>query len=149
MHIIACELQHLDAAADLFNQYRMFYEEADDLPTARAFLQNNLETGNSRIFLLLDDNDQAIAFAQLYPATCSLAMKRFYWLYDLFVAPHARRGGHARTLMNHLTATFKAEGAQRLSLDTARSNTAAQALYESLGYQAEQDFITYHQMLND
>ncbi|MDH0302152.1 MULTISPECIES: GNAT family N-acetyltransferase [unclassified Pseudomonas] len=148
MNVIACELQHLDAAADLFNQYRLFYQEVDDLPAARAFLQANLETGNSRIYLLLDNNDQAIAFAQLYPATCSLAMKRFYWLYDLFVAPHARRGGHARYLMQRLSEIFRAEGAQRLSLDTARTNLAAQALYESLGYEAERDFVTYHKMLD-
>ncbi|MBH3312530.1 GNAT family N-acetyltransferase [Pseudomonas mosselii] len=148
MNVIACDLHHLDAAADLFNQYRMFYQEADDLPASRAFLKTNLETGNSRIYLLLDADGQAIAFAQLYPATCSLAMKRFYWLYDLFVAPHARRGGHARFLMQQLTDIFQAEGAQRLSLDTARTNLAAQALYESLGYVAEQDFVTYHKMLD-
>ncbi|WP_256588508.1 N-acetyltransferase [Pseudomonas sp. FW305-17] len=42
----------------------------------------------------------------------------------------------------------QAEGAQRLSLDTARSNLAAQALYESLGYEAEQEFVTYHKVLD-
>ncbi|MFF7107308.1 GNAT family N-acetyltransferase [Pseudomonas sichuanensis] len=148
MHVIACDLQHLDAAAQLFNQYRQFYQEADDLPAAQAFLEANLRTGASRIYLLLDDNHEAVAFAQLYPATCSLAMKRFYWLYDLFVAPHARRGGHARYLMNQLIDIFRSEGAQRLSLDTARSNLAAQALYESLGYQAEREFVTYHKRLD-
>nr|WP_235661741.1 GNAT family N-acetyltransferase [Pseudomonas savastanoi] len=126
----------------------MFYQEADDLPTARDFLKSNLDNQTSRIYLLLDDQNEPVGFAQLYPATCSLAMKRFYWIYDLFVEPRVRRQGNARYLMNQLTDIFTREGAQRLSLDTAKANVTAQALYESLGYEAEQTFITYHKILN-
>lgn len=147
MQIIECTLEQLNDVATLFNQYRIFYELPDDLKTSRDFLQANLENNRSRIFLLLDDDAQAVAFAQLYPALCSLAMKRFYWLYDLFVAPQARKSGHARQLMNHLTTLLTAEGADRISLDTATSNKAAQALYESLGYQREGMFLTYHKYL--
>ncbi|UFH48685.1 GNAT family N-acetyltransferase [Pseudomonas sp. KNUC1026] len=148
MKLIACGLEHLEMAADLFNQYRQFYEEADDLPASQAFLQANLASQQSRIYLLLDDEGQAVAFAQLYPAMCSLAMQRFYWLYDLFVVPTARKHGYARALMTSLIDIFEEEGAQRISLDTARSNLPAQALYESLGYEQEQAFITYHKMLD-
>ncbi|WP_175650321.1 GNAT family N-acetyltransferase [Pseudomonas sp. Marseille-P9899] len=147
MQIIECTLEQLNDVATLFNQYRIFYELPDDLETSRDFLRANLENNRSRIFLLLDDDGQTVAFAQLYPALCSLAMKRFYWLYDLFVAPQARKSGHARQLMNHLTTLLTAEGADRISLDTATSNKAAQALYESLGYQREGMFLTYHKYL--
>lgn len=147
MHIIECGLQDLDPVADLFNQYRVFYELPDDLGASRAFIRANLQEQRSRIFLVLDDDGRALAFAQLYPALCSLAMKRFYWLYDLFVAPAARKSGHARQLMNHLSALLAAEGADRISLDTATSNKAAQALYESLGYQREGEFLTFHKYL--
>ncbi|MDR0279416.1 MAG: GNAT family N-acetyltransferase [Paucimonas sp.] len=147
MQIIECTLKDLDQVAPLFNQYRIFYELPDDLDTSRDFLQTNLQDNRSRIFLLVDDQGTAQAFAQLYPALCSLAMKRFYWLYDLFVAPEARKSGYARHLMNHLTTLLRAEGADRISLDTAMSNKAAQALYESLGYQREREFLTYHQYL--
>jgi len=147
MPIIECTTQQLDQAAALFNQYRIFYELPDDLERSRAFLQANLNDSRSRIFLVQDDDGNAVAFAQLYPALCSLAMKRFYWLYDLFVAPQARKCGHARQLMEHLSALLAAEGADRISLDTATSNKAAQALYESLGYQREREFLTYHKYL--
>ncbi|OLS62651.1 GNAT family N-acetyltransferase [Pseudomonas putida] len=149
MQIIECSLKDVDPAAVLFNQYRVFYELADDLPASREFLRINLQERRSRIFLVLDGEGNAVAFAQLYPALCSLAMKRFYWLYDLFVAPQARKAGYARQLMNHLTALLTAEGADRISLDTAASNKAAQALYESLGYQRESEFLTYHKYLAD
>ncbi len=147
MQIIECTLKDLEQAALLFNQYRIFYELPDNLDTARDFLQANLQENRARIFLILDDQGTALAFAQLYPALCSLAMKRFYWLYDLFVAPEARQSGYARHLMNHLTTLLRGEGADRISLDTATSNKAAQALYESLGYVREREFMTYHQYL--
>lgn len=147
MHIIECSLKDVEQAAVLFNQYRVFYELPDDLEKSRDFLQSNLHNNLSRIFLVLDNEQNPVAFAQIYPAMCSLAMKRFYWLYDLFVAPHARKAGYARHLMNHLTTLLGAEGADRISLDTATSNKAAQALYESLGYQREGEFVTYHQYL--
>jgi len=147
MQIIECSIKDLDQAATLFNQYRIFYELPNDLEKSRVFLQANLQQRRSRIFLVLDNDGRAVAFAQLYPALCSLAMKPFYWLYDLFVAPEARKSGHARQLMNHLTTLLTAEGADRISLDTATSNKAAQALYESLGYQREAEFLTFHKYL--
>lgn len=148
MDVIECTLEQLDQAAELFNEYRQFYELADDLPAARAFLKGNLETKASRIFLVRDEQLPSLAFAQLYPAICSLEMKPFYWLYDLFVAPAARHQGCARLMLNHLARLLSAEGAQRISLDTARSNHAAQALYESLGYEQERQFLTYHRLLS-
>lgn len=147
MRIIECSLKDVDPAAVLFNQYRIFYDLPDDLAASRDFLKANLQESRSRIFLVLDEHGSAVAFAQLYPALCSLAMKPFYWLYDLFVAPQARKAGYARQLMNHLTTLLTAEGADRISLDTATSNKAAQALYESLGYQRESEFLTYHKYL--
>lgn len=147
MQIIECSIKDVERAAVLFNQYRIFYELPDDLNKSRDFLQANVQNNLSRIFLVLDNEQNPVAFAQIYPAMCSLAMKRFYWLYDLFVSPDARKAGHARQLMNHLTTLLTAEGADRISLDTANSNKAAQALYESLGYQREGEFVTYHQFL--
>ncbi|NWC96305.1 MULTISPECIES: GNAT family N-acetyltransferase [unclassified Pseudomonas] len=147
MEIIECSIEHAEASAVLFNQYRIFYELPDDLAAAQEFISANLTHARSRIFLVLDDEKKPVAFAQLYPAMCSIAMKPFYWLYDLFVAPSARNKGYARHLMTHLTSLLSAEGAQRISLDTAHSNKAAQALYESLGYTRESEFMTYHKVL--
>jgi GNAT superfamily N-acetyltransferase len=102
MEVIECTLQDVGGAASLFNQYRMFYELPDDLDKSRDFLRANLEQERSRIFLVVNEEMEAVAFAQLYPATCSLAMKHFYWLYDLFVDPSARSSGCARMVLDHL-----------------------------------------------
>jgi ribosomal protein S18 acetylase RimI-like enzyme len=147
MEVIECTLQDVGGAASLFNQYRMFYELPDDLDKSRDFLRANLEQERSRIFLVVNEEKEAVAFAQLYPATCSLAMKRFYWLYDLFVDPSARSSGCARMVLDHLANMARAEGAHRISLDTAKTNLRAQKLYQSQGYEVEGEFLTYHLML--
>jgi ribosomal protein S18 acetylase RimI-like enzyme len=147
MEVIECTRHDVASAADLFNHYRMFYEWPDDLDKSRNFLRANPEHQRSRIFLVSTEEKEAVAFAQLYPATCSLAMKHFYWLYGLFVDPQARGTGGARMLLDYLANMARAEGAHRISLDTAKTNLNAQKLYRSQGYKAEGEFLTYHLML--
>jgi ribosomal protein S18 acetylase RimI-like enzyme len=147
MQVIHCTEAQLDVLSALFNDYRIFYEQASDLPACRAFIQQNLRQNRSKIFLLLDDQGQAVAFSQLYPAVCSISMRPYHYLSDLYTTPSTRKSGYARHLMNHITEHFTREGAQRLTLDTATTNKIAQGLYESLGYQREEVYITYHQVL--
>jgi ribosomal protein S18 acetylase RimI-like enzyme len=147
MNIIECTEQHLECAAGLFNLYRIFYEQESDLAACREFITDNFEQKRSRIFLLFDDAGKAVGFSQLYPTYGSIAMRPFYYLSDLYVDKSCRQKGYAKHLMTFLTERFTAEGAQRLTLDTATSNKIAQHLYESLGYEQEQAYITYHQML--
>lgn len=147
MRVILCSEADLETLVRLFNDYRIFYEQGNDVPASRAFLQQNLEQKRSRIFLLLDDAGTPIGFSQLYPAICSLAMKPCYYLSDLYIVPSARKNGHARYLMNYIANHCTNEGAQRLTLDTATTNKVAQSLYESLGYEREETYITYHRVL--
>ena len=148
MQIVNCTESNIESLAQLFNEYRIFYEQKDSVHTSRAFIQQNLEQGRSRIFLLFDDAGVPIAFSQLYPAICSVAMKPYYYLSDLYVVPSARKNGHARFLMDYITDLCRKEGAQRLTLDTATTNTIAQSLYESLGYDREDTYISYHLVLD-
>ena len=148
MKVMECTARQVPAAAELFNAYRMFYRQESDLPSCHAFIRANVENRRSRLFLLLDEADKAVGLCQLYPSFCSISLKPYYYLSDLFVDPSSRQSGHARYLMNAVTERCRAEGAQRLTLDTATDNRIAQHLYESLGYQQERQFITYHQLLD-
>jgi len=147
MEVIECTRQNVESATNLFNQYRMFFELPDDLDKSRDFLRANLEQQRSRIFLVMNEDKDAVAFAQLYPTMCSLAMKPFYWLYDLYFAPSARGAGCARLLLDHLATMARAEGAHRISLDTAKTNLSAQKLYSTQCYEPEGAFLSYHLML--
>jgi ribosomal protein S18 acetylase RimI-like enzyme len=147
MNIVQATIAHLAPTADLFNKYRMFYEQPSDLEGAKAFIHANIEDNRSQIFLLLDDASRAVAFSQLYPMQCSTAMRPIMYLSDLFVDLPARRHGYANALMQFLMKNFGEQAMHRLTLETAHTNLAGQALYESLGYEKDKVFITYHRML--
>jgi GNAT superfamily N-acetyltransferase len=95
--------------------------------------------------LLLDDADgRASGFTQLYPSFSSVSMARIFILNDLFVVPEAGRSGVARRLLDAAARHACEAGAIRLSLSTALTNTAAQALYASAGWQPDDVFSVYH-----
>ena len=101
------------------------------------------------IFAAQTDDGDIVGFTQLYRSFCSVEMKELIYLYDLFVAPRARRQGVARALMDAARQYAHDRGAGRLQLETAISNRPGQALYEDLGWERDQEFYTYHLALQD
>ena len=136
------ESSDLDQLAGLFDQYRQFYECPPDLGAANSWIAENFERGRSTIFVA-GDGHQLIGFTQLYPALCSVDLVEYFVLYDLFVAPSARRQGIARALMNAASEWATAQGAARLDLETARDNYPGQALYRDLGYELDEVFLKF------
>ena len=133
----------LDQLAPLFDAYRRFYEQPGDVALASAFLHARMERGESTI-LVAESDGQLLGFCQLYPTWCSVAAARIFVLYDLFVDAGVRRGGVGRALMLAAQDFGRAAGAVRLDLTTARSNVRAQALYESVGWQRDDVYLTYN-----
>ena len=143
---LACEG---DAArvAPLFDAYRQFYAQPADPAAALAFVQARLARKESLILLAEDADGVALGFCQLYPSFCSVIAAPIYVLYDLFVAPRARKSGAGRALLRQAEAHARAGGYARMDLTTARTNLPAQALYESLGWEQDQVFLTYNRHL--
>jgi ribosomal protein S18 acetylase RimI-like enzyme len=136
----------VDLLAPLFDAYRQFYQQPSDLALARRFLAERLERNESVIFLALVRNGHAPTpggFTQLYPIFSSVRCRRTWLLNDLFVAPAFRQAGVGRQLMEAARRHGRETGAGQIELTTAHSNTAAQALYESLGYELDREFRHY------
>ena len=133
----------LDAVAPLFDAYRQFYKQAPDLTRARQFMKERIERNDSVVFVAVTHARTIVGFCQLYPTFCSVRAAHTYVLYDLFVSPEARGTGAGRSLM--LAAQIHAEmtGAAKMELSTARDNTVAQSLYESLGWIRDDAFFVY------
>lgn len=132
----------VEALARLFDAYRSFYRKPSDLELARRFVRERLGNGDSLV-LVCELDCSIVGFCQLYPSLCSIAAARIQLLYDLFVEPAARRRGVARALMLAARVAARDSGAVRMELQTAKSNLAAQALYESLGWVRDDEFQTY------
>lgn len=136
-------LADLEVVAPLFDAYRQFYEQAPDAAAARHFIRDRLQRDESVILLALNDAQQAVGFAQLYPIFCSIDAKPIYSLSDLFVLPEARRSGAGRALLLAAERHARNTGRVRLELTTARTNKTAQAAYESLGWQRDEVYWAY------
>jgi len=135
-------IDDLHPLALLFDQYRQFYNCASDIEAASEWLETNMRLSHSVIFVAHAD-DQMLGFTQLYPALCSIDLVIYFVLYDLFVMANMRQRGVGRSLMTAASDWAKRQGAARLDLETARDNAPGQALYRSLGYEADEVFLKF------
>lgn len=155
MPILRATLDHLDALVPLFDGYRCFYEQSSDPERARGFLEDRLRAEDSVILLAVPGSSEdapgaqgtpdapADGFTQLYPLFTSVGTQRTWLLNDLFVAPHARRRGVARELMEAALDFGRKDGAKAVELATQKGNLQAKALYEQLGFRLEEEFDHY------
>jgi ribosomal protein S18 acetylase RimI-like enzyme len=130
--------------ATLFDNYRQFYEQIPNIELATQFIEDRLHKQDSYILLAENSQKEMIGFCQLYPTFCSVKAAPICVLYDLFIDLNARKVGAGKALMLAAQAYAKDNGFVRLDLTTAKTNTAAQALYESLGWTRDEEFYTYN-----
>lgn len=135
-------IRDLEELVPLFDNYRQFYGRISDLRAAREFLLARFDNHESIVFIAHED-ERAIGFTQLYPSFSSISLARIFILNDLFVHEQARRKGVASALMSAAVEFATTMGATRLSLSTAMTNHAAQALYRSAGWERDDQFWVY------
>jgi ribosomal protein S18 acetylase RimI-like enzyme len=143
--IARAELRHIAEIAPLFDAYRRFYGQVDD-PRARSFLEERVAREESVVFIARLQG-AAIGFCQLYPCFASVSLTRMFVLYDLFVAPQARRCGAAAALVRGAVDYAAGQGAGQLMLQTAVTNLPAQRLYEREGWVRDNHFYVYEYQL--
>jgi ribosomal protein S18 acetylase RimI-like enzyme len=135
-------IRDLEELVPLFDNYRQFYGRASDLRAAREFLLARFDNHESIVFIA-HEGERTIGFTQLYPSFSSLSLARIFILNDLFVHEQARRKGVASALMSAAVEFATTMGGTRLSLSTAMTNHAAQALYRSAGWERDDQFWVY------
>ncbi|HTP84026.1 MAG TPA: GNAT family N-acetyltransferase [Alphaproteobacteria bacterium] len=140
--IIEAKSNDLEAVAQLFDAYRVFYRQSSDVAAARTFIRERFARRDSVIFLARVSGEPA-GFVQLYPSLSSVSMRPIWILNDLFVAPTARGAGVGRRLMDRAREFASASGALRIELTTERTNTTAQRLYHACGYARDEVFYKY------
>jgi ribosomal protein S18 acetylase RimI-like enzyme len=132
----------LDLAVRLFTGYLRFYEKSTRESETREFIGERLARQDS-VFYLAEANGVALGFTQLYPAFASLSLAPSWILNDLYVEPEARGRGVGEALMDAARELALSSGAAELMLQTARTNTTAQRLYEKLGWLRDDEFLVY------
>jgi ribosomal protein S18 acetylase RimI-like enzyme len=142
MKVFLANSVYLESLALLFNQYRIFYQQASDIEAAKYFLKERFQNNDSAVFAAID-NEEIVGFTQLYPSFSSVSMKRVWILNDLYVKESHRRNKVATLLIKTAQEYAKDSGAVRLILATHISNIGAQKLYESQGYIQDKEFYHY------
>lgn len=138
-----------DLVVDLFNKYRIFYQQPSDINLAHHFIQARLDHNESIIFVaFIRKNDKTIpvGFTQLYPAYSSVRAVRDWILNDLFVEEAYRKQGIGEALIRTVMEFARKNKATFVELSTAVNNFTAQRLYESVGFRKQEpdkEFFTY------
>lgn len=132
----------LEGVGELFNTYRMFYNQPADQEAARNFIRNRIEKNDSVIFVAKNQADYK-GFVQLYPTYSSISMKKAWILNDLYVVESARKQGVAQRLVELAIELCKKTDAAFLALETAPTNEQAKSLYEKNGFILDHNFLHY------
>ena len=141
IRLIQATAENLNDVAPLFNLYRMFYKQQNDLEGAKAFLIERFNKKESIIFLAYYDNIPA-GFTQLYPMFSSVSMQRSYVLNDLYVDTAFRNKQIGAALLNRAKDFCIEKHAKGLVLETANDNPA-QKLYQRLDWIKDEDCFHY------
>ena len=142
IEIVKAGSKDSEEVANLFNQYREWYQQPSDWAGALRFIQERIEKQDSVIYLAIQ-RKQVIGFVQLYPSYSSISMKRSWILNDLYVIPEARQEGVGQKLMNAAINLCKETNANSISLQTAPDNERARQLYVKNGFTIDNEFDPY------
>jgi ribosomal protein S18 acetylase RimI-like enzyme len=138
-------INDLDELVYIFDQYRVFYNQASDLSGAKQFLFDKFEHRESVLFVARElATNQIVGFTQLYPTFSSISMRRAWTLNDLYVLENYRNRAVAKLLLEHAKEYAKQTHAKGIELSTALDNVRAQGLYEKLGYKKDEEYYHYY-----
>ena len=131
-HIRRAGLADALAAGRLLHRFNTEFNEPTPEPEALAErLEELMRTGETAI-LLAGPEPAGLVVLRFRPAIWSKRLECY--LAELYVIPEERRRGLGRALMTAAIELARAQGADWMDLGTEETDTAARALYESLGF---------------
>jgi ribosomal protein S18 acetylase RimI-like enzyme len=123
-----------DAAAvgRLLHGFNAEYDQPTPSPSALADRLRELIARDDFAVLVAGDGPDGLAVLRFRPSIWSTALECY--LAELYVVPDRRGHGLGRALMERALALARDQGADFIDLGTSDDDTAARALYESLGF---------------
>ncbi len=123
-----------DAVAQLLHDFQLEFDEAS--PGVELLTERYAKLIRNREMTVLLVGDGPAGFAQLRyrPWVYSAGQNAHAYLEELYVVPSLRGQGLGRKLLEAAMEAARGEGATHLELGTSETDTAARALYESLGF---------------
>ena len=107
----------------------------------RPHAKQVIDSPENAVFVAEGPSGQVLGYTIVGAATTMLTPTPFGFVYDMWVAPDARRQGVARRLLERASDWGRARGYRKLKLEVAATNAAARALYGSNGFAEERIFM--------
>ncbi|MFE9959665.1 GNAT family N-acetyltransferase [Micromonospora sp. NPDC005299] len=123
-----------EQVAALFDDYRAHYGQPPSAQRTRAWLQEQLAQRRIAVAAAIRA-EHVCGFITTAITPASLMLGAAWSIRDLYVDPHHRRSGIAKTLLQHVVDEARAAGAHRVSLQTEVDNIPARSLYAEVGFQ--------------
>jgi ribosomal protein S18 acetylase RimI-like enzyme len=132
MAVRRAEVADAEAIGRLLDAFNREFDEETPGPDWLAGRVRQLLAEGELTVLLVGDGPDGLAALRFRPSIWSAALEAY--LAELYVVPERRGRGLGRALMEAAMELARAEGADYMDLGTAEDDTAARALYESLGF---------------
>ncbi len=132
MAVRRAEAADAESIARLLDAFNREYDEETPGPDWLAGRVRELLAAGELAVLLAGDGPDGLAVLRFRPSLWSGALEAY--LAELYVTPERRGHGLGRALMESAIELARAHGADYMDLGTGDDDTAARALYESLGF---------------
>ncbi len=143
IQIVPASLENLDELSELFQLYRIFYKKEPDTVGEKSFLKDRI-TNKESVIYLAKSGEKFIGFVQLFPMFSSTRITRLWLLNDLYVDADYRKSGAASLLIERSKQLAKETGTGGLMLQTAKTNTTAQSVYDRNEFVQDDNFYSYY-----
>ncbi len=143
LQIIKADLEKINLASLIFNDYRIFYNQESNIKDCYDFLLDRTINDESLIYLGLIENNP-VAFMQIYQSFSSVGLKKIYILNDLYVVEQYRGKKIGRAMLVKALEVAKSKNITKIALQTAKTNQTAQNLYQSFSFIQDQEFLTFN-----
>jgi ribosomal protein S18 acetylase RimI-like enzyme len=120
------------AVGRLLHDFNVEFDEPTPSPAQLADRLRELIARDDFAVLLAGDGPDGLAVLRFRPSIWSTALECY--LAELYVVPDRRGNGLGRALMDRALTLARDLGADYIDLGTSETDTAARALYESLGF---------------
>lgn len=121
-----------DAIARLLHDFNLeFLEPTPEVETLTGYVRRLLEEGQITV-LLAGDGPDGLSLLRFRPSLWTGESEAY--LQELYVVPDLRGRGIGRCLLEETLEIARAAGATGIDLNTGETDTAARALYESMGF---------------
>jgi ribosomal protein S18 acetylase RimI-like enzyme len=132
MQVRRAAIEDAAAVARLLDDFNREYDEPTPGVEALAATTRRLLEEGEITCLLAGEGPEGIALLRFRPALWSEGLEAY--LQELYVVPARRGQGIGRALLEAVIALARERGADGIDLNTGETDTAARALYESMGF---------------